>query len=291
MPTAPCWWCANKAALEGLTHRPLFTELRRRLEFSEVQMQDPAQPQPWRHRVFEGRAGTPRPQGPCQGHSPRPLRCRPRAGGSEWRRPPLARRPRVRRPQAPLGGRVCVGRDRKTSKPGLSSGPLLQLLPKLLPRLAVLQTRVGLGSEKASPYLRRLAAVALGHRAHREGGLRRAIPGTTQLLHQPRGDDKVLVVAEIVLDLLEELHHLLCRLGVDLLQGLHGVAQALPFLSQVVEVLWGRVLAQRIGGLADLLVTVPDELRRCLQDGIGGSRATAATQCCRKACDKALVAV
>jgi hypothetical protein len=29
MPTAPCWWCASKAALEGPTPRPLFTELRR----------------------------------------------------------------------------------------------------------------------------------------------------------------------------------------------------------------------------------------------------------------------
>ena len=69
------------------------------------------------------------------------------------------------------------------STPGLPSGSLLQLLP----RLAVLQSTEALGSEKASPYLRRLAAVALGHRAHREGGLRRAITGHTQLLHQPAG--------------------------------------------------------------------------------------------------------
>ena len=47
------------------------------------------------------------------------------------------------------------------------------------------------------------------------------------------------MIAEIVLCLLEELHHLLCRLAVDLLQGLQGVAQSLPLFSQVVEVLWG----------------------------------------------------
>src|SRR5215203_1915002 len=184
--------------------------------------------------------------------------------------------------KTPLGGRVCGARGRKTSKAGLPSGPLLQLLPKLLPRLAVLQATGGLRSEKASPYLRRLAPIALGHRAHREGGLRRAITGHTQVLHQPGGDDQVLMVAEIVLDLLEKLHHLLCRLAVDLLQGLQGVAQALAFLSQLVEVLWGRVLAQRIGALADLLVSIPNEVWRSLQDGSGGARATAATQCCRK---------
>jgi NADPH:quinone reductase-like Zn-dependent oxidoreductase len=59
------------------------------------------------------------------------------------------------------------------STPGLPSVPLLQLLAKVLPRLAVLQGPEGLGSEKASPYLRCLAAVALGHRSHREGGPRR----------------------------------------------------------------------------------------------------------------------
>jgi hypothetical protein len=58
-----------------------------------------------------------------------------------------------------------------------------------------------------------------------------------------------------------------------------------------VEVLWRRVLPQRIGPLANLLVAVPEEVRRSLQDGSGGRRATAATQCSREACEEAFVAV
>jgi hypothetical protein len=42
MPTAPCWWCASKAALESLTHRPLFTEVPRRSQAVEKVVVAPA---------------------------------------------------------------------------------------------------------------------------------------------------------------------------------------------------------------------------------------------------------
>src|SRR4051794_28610817 len=134
----------------------------------------------------------------------------------------------------------------------LPPGLPFHLLPELLPGSAPSQGAERFGSEKVLPHLRSVAGVATGHRTHREDGSRRQVSIRAQLLHKLHGDNEVLMLTEVVLDLLEELYHLLRRLAVDPLQRLQGVAQPPALLAQVVEFLRRRVACEAVSGPADL---------------------------------------